>query len=249
MARNLEDFWICEEEKDRLEHISYQGPMPRMVQEGEDENECDNNDLVFLSPEEDFPSKNLPIKDQGASPVLRRSNHKRKSTASVSDMTKGSSSKKKKNSPTRQEQVNKSPAMPKVPRSPVTGGQAAGAAAAPKPAQQGQSFEALLLAMEERLTAKLERASEASREAANQAKLNSESLELLESRVDPNENCLMEALSQSEARIMAKVQAQVQDLVQEKARKKSERTSSGKRGDRYGFGRSRTVPKNPWKPT
>ena len=69
-----------------------------------------------------------------------------------------------------------------------------------------------------RLTAKLERASEASREAANQAKLNSESLELLESRVDANENCLMEALSLSEARIMAKVQAQVQDLVQEKVK-------------------------------
>ena len=43
------------------------------------------------------------------------------------------------------------------------------------------------MAMEERLSAKIEKASEASREAAQQAKLNSESLEQIESRVDANE--------------------------------------------------------------
>ena len=70
--------------------------------------------------------------------------------------------------------------------------------------------------MEGRLSAKLEKASEASREAAHQAKLNSEGLELLEQRVDANENCLMEALKMSEARIMAKVQSQIQDLVKDR---------------------------------
>ena len=82
--------------------------------------------------------------------------------------------------------------------------------------QQGQqkgSFEALLLAMEGRLSAKLEKASEASREAAHQAKLNSESLEQIESRVDANEAYVMEALRETEARIMAKVQEQVQEAV------------------------------------
>ena len=69
--------------------------------------------------------------------------------------------------------------------------------------------------MEGRLSAKLERVSEASKEAAQQAKLNSESLELLEQRVDANENCLMEALKMSEARIMAQVQNKIQEMVKD----------------------------------
>ena len=171
------------------------------------ESEC-GDDIVFLSPEGESP----PAKpDAGASPRLRRSSRKRKSTAGGEDsMSKGASSKKKKTSP------NKSPNMPKVARSPAKGAQppTTGTTPTSKTPQQGQSFEALLLAMEGRLSAKLEKASEASKEAANQAKLNSESLELLESRVDANEACLMEALGRSEARIMAKVQAQVEDLLQ-----------------------------------
>ena len=120
-------------------------------------------------------------------------------------MTRGSSSKKKKSSPK----------MPKVPRSPAgapqqqpqqQGGQAS----------QGQSFETLLLAMEGRLTAKLEKASEASKEAALQAKLNSEGLEQLESRLDANESCLMAALKETEHRIMSKVHEHVQEIVQGK---------------------------------
>ena len=128
--------------------------------------------------------------DQGASPHLRRSARKRKSVADE-DLS-GSNSKKKK--------------MPKVPRS-------------PQQSQAGQSFEALLLAMEGRLSAKIERASEASQEAANQAKLNCEGLEQLESRVDANEACLMTALQETEVRIMNKVQemirGQVKDMVAE----------------------------------
>ena len=74
--------------------------------------------------------------------------------------------------------------------------------------------------MEGRLLAKLERASEASREAASQAKLKSESLEQLESRVDANENILMEALRESEIRILAKVQSQVEEIVQGKVKER-----------------------------
>ena len=68
--------------------------------------------------------------------------------------------------------------------------------------------------MEGRLAAKLEKASEASREAAHQAKLNSEGLEQLESRVDANEGCLMTALQETKKRILSKVQAQMQEIVQ-----------------------------------
>ena len=119
-------------------------------------------------------------------------------------MTKGSCSKKKKSSPDK---------MPKVARSPPKG-QEQPPQNAQATCQSGQNFEALLLAMESRLAAKIEKASEASKEAAHQAKLNSEGLELLESRVDANEGCLMAALQETEKRILSKVQAQVQDIVQ-----------------------------------
>ena len=174
-------------------------PMPTQTDD-------DQEELVFLSPDEEFSSEPASSQDQGASPQLRRSTRKRKSTAGGNeDMSKGSSSKKKKNSP---------PKMPKVPRSPAQ----SQTQAPPQQGQapQGQSFEALLLAMEGRLTAKIERASEASKEAALQAKLNSEGLEQLESRVDANENCLMAALKETERRIMTNVQDHVQEIVQEK---------------------------------
>ena len=160
--------------------------------------DSEEEDGIFQSPEWD-PT---PDTDQGASPQLRRSTRKRKSTAGDDSMTQGNSSKKKKASPNK---------MPKVTRSPPK------AQAAPTP-DQAQSFEALLLAMEGRLSAKMEKASEAAKEAAHQAKLNSEGLENLESRVDANENCLMEALRESEARIMNQVQARLNDLVQDQVK-------------------------------
>ena len=60
--------------------------MPFVVRsDSENENEAE---LVFLSPEEEIkkPSKEGEQGDQGASPVLRRSNRKRKSV--VEDMSK-----------------------------------------------------------------------------------------------------------------------------------------------------------------
>ena len=155
---------------------------------GEDSEE----EQVFQSPEWD---SSKPGEDTGASPQLRRSTRKRKSTAG-DDSLRASGSKKKKE-------------MPKVGRSPPRG------QAQAQDQGQAQAFEAMLLAMEGRLSAKIEKASEASREAAHQAKLNSEGLELLESRVDANETCLMDALRESETRIMETVQSKIQDLVQE----------------------------------
>ena len=165
--------------------------MPEVGARAEDEEE----EQVFQSPEWE-PSAAVP--DQGASPQLRRSTRKRKSTAGDS-ANNGTSSKKKKASPGKMPKTARSPPKPQADRT-----------------SPSKSFEALLLAMEGRLTAKMEKASEAAKDAALQAKLNSESLEQLESRVDANEQCLMKALEDTEARIMAKVQDQLQDMVQGK---------------------------------
>ena len=66
--------------------------------------QCRPGKFTFFGPllvaqKEDFPARKSPAKDQGASPVLRRANRKRKSTASYTDMSKGSGSKKKKSYP------------------------------------------------------------------------------------------------------------------------------------------------------
>ena len=93
--------------------------------------------------------------------------------------------------------------MPKTARSPP---KAQGNAQAKTPQDNPtQSFEALLIAMENRLSAKLEKASQAAQRAADRAELNCEGIVQLESRVDANEECLMAALKESETRILAKV--------------------------------------------
>ena len=80
-----------------------------MPRGGSDETEAD--DLVFLSPEEDFPTRDKE-EDQGASPALplRRSNRKRKSTT---NNMMGSGSKKKKASPTKDDPGR---SLPRIPR-------------------------------------------------------------------------------------------------------------------------------------
>ena len=123
--------------------------MPRKTTEDE------SDELVFLSPEESFPEESPgEVKDQGASPVLRRSNRKRKSTsASVTDMSKGSSTKKKKTSPGKENDPGKN--MLKIPRTPQQGQSQEGQGHDPGPKEPTAGFEALLLAMEGRLTARL----------------------------------------------------------------------------------------------
>ena len=85
--------------------------MPFVVR-SDSENEAE---LVFLSPEEDPPTRPEP-KDQGASPVLRRSNRKRKSVTCSSDISKSSGSKKKKTT-----SPDPTKSMPKLPRTPQGG--------------------------------------------------------------------------------------------------------------------------------
>ena len=116
--------------------------MPEIREAGTEEEE-EEEDTVFQSPEWDPDSTG---QDHGASSQLRRSARKQKSTAGDDCLLKGSSSKKKKASQCK---------MPTTARSP------------PKTQKDqqnsGQSFETLLLAMEGRLSAKLEKASEASK--------------------------------------------------------------------------------------
>ena len=134
------------------ETVQSRASMPTQVDEEPEE-------LVFLSPEEEFASEQVPVQDHGASPVLRRSNCKRKSTASASEMTKGLSTKKKKgSSPEKQsEQARNMPKLPRTPQGEQTAAQPAG-------------IEALLLAMETRLASKIEKTNEAALEATRVAK-------------------------------------------------------------------------------
>ena len=85
---------------------------------GQTRSESGIEESVFLSPEEQFQSEGQE-KDQGASPALRRSNRKRKSTALVTDMTKNSGSKKKKgSSPVTVRTDDPGKSMPRLPRTP-----------------------------------------------------------------------------------------------------------------------------------
>lgn len=166
--------------------------------------EGDGDDLVFLSPDKS-PPKN---QDQGASPQLRRSNRKRKSV-SVQDMSKGtnSSSKKKKSSPAKN-------AMPKVARTPPKA-----AEEATKEADKGDGgIAAMLLAMEERLSSKLDANKRAVNEAVKMSKLNSDAPDALEEKVDATYEILKETLARVEAqeeRVLARVEEQVKEMVRE----------------------------------
>ena len=178
--------------------------MPFVVRsDSENEHEAE---LVFLSPQEEPDKPDKPSKaqeqgqaaDQGASPILRRSNRKRKSTTTFAgeDMSKSSSSKKKKGS---SPEVGN---MPKLPRTPqgqgaqTTGGEAEQEAAGPR------AFEAMLLAMEARLGAKMERAAAAAEEAVRVSELTAGNLEKLEAKVDGNELNLRRTLEEVEERMV-----------------------------------------------
>ena len=126
--------------------------MPFVVRsDSENEHEAE---LVFLSPDEEPGPPPGAQQDQGASPILRRSNRKRKSTAaySESDMSKNSGSKKKKGS---SPEVLKS--MPKIPRTPQAQDNLPPPVTEGAPAPFGAAeFGTLLAGIEARITAKME---------------------------------------------------------------------------------------------
>ena len=183
------------------------GLMPFVVR-SDSENEAE---LVFLSPEEDPPARPEP-KDQGASPVLRRSNRKRKSVTCGSDMSKSSGSKKKKTA-----SPDPTKSMPKLPRTPQ-GGQEDKDEGGGKRDSGAAAFEAMLLAMEKRLGAKMERATEAAQEAVNLSKQTKDNLERLEAKVDRNEDNISSALLDTEGRLMDRVDTRVKEMVETQLR-------------------------------
>ena len=176
--------------------------------------DSDGDEAVFLSPLEEATAAEVP--DQGASPTLRRSTRKRKSTSAFPDMTKGSSTKKKKKTPP-SERVTSDPgkAMPKIPRTPQAQpgtprtNSTDGETTAPQP-----DIAALLAAMENRITAKIEKNGLEVKEAIGLARQNKEALGQLEVRVDRNDASLRAALVESER----KIQNQVRDLVDDQLR-------------------------------
>ena len=174
-------------------------------------------DVVFLSPDESPPPK-----DQGASPQLRRSNRKRKSVSVAQGMSRGSSSKKKKSSP------SKVPSPKSTPKGPVTGDNSGSSmpkvTRTPPKAEEGvapggpEGFVALLKAMEERLSNKLDANKKAVNEAVKLSKLNSDALDALEEKVDATDEILKETLARVEAqedRVLARVEEQVRGMVKE----------------------------------
>ena len=178
--------------------------------------EEEGDEVVFLSPDES-PPKKAPNEDQGASPQVRRSNRKRKSVSLVQDMSKGSSSKKKRSSPnknrTEESPASKQDSVPKTTRTP------------PKTAEEGAAgpsgmaaMSAMLIAMEERLSNKLDANKKAVNEAVKLSQLNSDALDALEEKVDATDEILKETLARVEAqeeRVLARVEEQVREMVRE----------------------------------
>ena len=173
--------------------------MPFVVR-SDSENEAE---LVFLSPEEEPPTR-PEARDQGASPILRRSNRK------WSSGTK----KKKTASP------DPSKSMPKIPKTPQGSQEDKGEKSdkSDRPDSGAAAFEAMLLAMEERLGAKMERATEAAQEAVNLSKQTKDNLERLEVKVDKNEENMRAALLNTEGRLMERVDSRVKEMVETQLR-------------------------------
>ena len=161
----------------------------------------DPEDIVFLTPEED-PS------DHGASPALRRSARKRKST--TSDMLKGSGSKKKKGGSPAQKEADPGKSMPRIPRTPQGG----------QPPRQTEerpeavsTFEALLLAMEGRLSSKIDKSNEVARQVLEVASQTKMTLDDMEARVKTNEDNIKQVIERTEDRVMHRVKDQIKELI------------------------------------
>ena len=202
--------------------------MPFVVR-SDSENEAE---LVFLSPEEEPESERPPQADQGASPVLRRSNRKRKSitTYGNTDMSKNSGSKKKKGA-----SPDPGKSMPKIPRTPQAADgqptqQASGpqgpppttAAAATAGQQatttQSASLEALLLGMEGRLSTKIDATNSKVDRALTLVGETNQALETLERRVEDTEGRVADKLTEVEGRIMNEVDKRVKTAVVDQLR-------------------------------
>ena len=222
VASKTADIWLCRDKTVTCDHRYCVAPMPGGRDSVKDKDkDNDQDDLVFLSPEEEFESDRT-VEDQGASPTLplRRSNRKRKSTAD--DMSKNSASKKKKASPGpgRDDPGRSLPRIPRTPQTQSDNHQTPGAETNGTAGTAG--IEALLLAMKNRLAAKIELTSEAARKASDMAQRTNNALEDLELKVEATEVGLREdfkeVVREAEDRIRMSVQEQVRGMVDEQLR-------------------------------
>ena len=185
------------------------------------------DDLVFLSPD------SSPGEGQGASPQLRRSNRKRKSTSAgvgaCSSMPRSSGKKKKTASPKNNAAGQD---MPKIPRTPTSASARVGPGTGPTQQQQEPtagtteqsvpdkgrvgSMESFLLAMEGRLTGRMDKINEKVEKAISLANRTNKALGELEEKVEQSEEAMAAKLDQAEQRILDKVEARVGDLVLKK---------------------------------
>lgn len=160
--------------------------------------------------------------DDVASPVLRCSTRKRKSTSALLEMSKSSGKKKKNISLGAVIKPDQAKSMPRIPHTPQAG--AVGGDPQVERDKDGQQkgpaegFEALLLAMEKRLTAKMEKTTEEVREAVTLSRLNNQGLGELEARMETNEEKMRTALADTEARITEKVEEQFMQMVNDQLR-------------------------------
>ena len=189
--------------------------MPFVVRsDSENENEAE---LVFLSPDEEVgPRHSASAKeDQGASPVLRRSNRKRKSVVrGDTDMSRGSGSKKKKGSPT------KTPDKDMTARTPKAGSSQPPTNNVPKTAEKGEapSIQDLLLGMEGRLSSKLDVTDKKVEKALTLATETNSALEDLELKVAASEAAVANKLETLQKEVMEEVNTKVKTIVLDQLR-------------------------------
>ena len=124
-------------------------------------------------------------------------------------MSMNSASKKKKNSP------DPGRSMPRIPRTPQGG---AGRQEGGTEPGQPSELETLLVAMEGRLAAKIEKASEAARETMAVAKLTNDGLGSLELRVEEVQAEVGDRIKESQERIMQAVEEKVKGMVDDQLR-------------------------------
>lgn len=226
---------LCLSDKSNESYTEHtdKAPLLRVMRgsEGEEEEE-----VVFLSPEWDS-DQDKP--DQGASPALRRSNRKRKSVSTVPEMSKGAGSKKKKAGPSPPKADDPGKSMPRIPRTPQQA-TAAAAVVPPPGAQEGDTnqevraapahdFAAMLLAMEQRITTKMDQTSKAVNEAVLLSKVTNDVLGSLEEKVEAlrvtvekkveeSEAVFKRALEETEVKLLTEVRGQVKLIVQDEPR-------------------------------
>lgn len=175
------------------------------------------DDLVFLSPEGEL-APDQP--DTGASPKLRRSTRKRKSTAGDTGMPRGSESKKKRNSTgNKKSPKTQESAMPKLPRTAANDGppptpSQPQSQAQPQPSQT-QTLEALLAGMEGRLGSKIDTTNTKVDRALTLVAETNSAIEDLELKVAASEEAIDKKLDEVEARIQSKVKTMVLDQLRE----------------------------------